>query len=137
MRIGSVVDVTGNLYPTVRVTVTGGKEVSETIDATLDTGFTGSIALPAELVNRLGLEYVRDRAVTLADGSHHDTQIYRASAKLGEDWHYLEAYVSGHVALVGMRLIYGANISFDAVPGGAIEYRSLHLPRPAWPLHQR
>lgn len=134
MRIGSVVNVAGNLYPTVRVTVTGDGEVSETIDATLDTGFTGSIALPAELVDRLGLEYVRDRAVILADGSHYDTQIYRASARLGEDWHDLEVHVSGHVALVGMRLICGANVSFDAVPDGLIKYRSLNLQRPTWPL---
>ncbi len=136
MNIGTVVAVSGSLYPTVSITVTGAAGFSETTQATLDTGFTGSIALPLHMVDRLGLEYVRDRAVTLADGSQRDTAIYRGSVMIGGDWQDVEVHCSGHTALVGMRLMYGANISFDAVPEGKIEYRSLDLPRPRWPLHR-
>ena len=56
---------------------------------------------------------------------------------LAGEWRDIEIHCSEHVALLGMRLMYGANISFDAVPDGDIEYRSLDLPQPRWPLHRR
>ncbi len=134
MRVGSVVDVAGNMYPTVSLTVAGVNGIHSTIEATLDTGFTGSISLPLGLIEQLGLEYVRDRAVTLADGSQRDTAIYRGSVMLAGEWRDTEIHCSGFVALAGMRLMSGANISFDAVPNGDINYTSLDLPRPRWPL---
>lgn len=137
MRVGYVVDVAGNMYPTVSVTITGMDGIHRTVEATLDTGFTGSISLPLGLIEQLGLEYVRDRAVTLADGSQRDVAIYRGSVMLGGEWRDTEVHCSGYVALVGMRLMYGANISLDAVPSGEISYTSLGLPRPRWPLTRR
>lgn len=137
MKVGSVVDVAGNMYPTVSVTVTGDKGIRSRIEATLDTGFTGSLSLPLGLIEQLDLGYIRDRAVTLADGSQRDAAIYRGSVMLAGEWRDIEIHCSGHVALLGMRLMYGANISFDAVPDGDIEYRSLDLPQPRWPLHRR
>ena len=137
MKIGSVVDVAGNLYPTVCVEVTGNGGDSAMIEATLDTGFTGSLALPFEMVDRLGLEYLRDRAVILADGSQREVGIFRGSVMLATEWHDVHIHIGGPGALVGMRLMWGANISLDAVAEGDIEYRSLDLPRPRWPLQRR
>ena len=81
MKVGSVVDVAGNMYPTVSVTVTGDKGIRSTIEVTLDTGFTGSLSLPARIDQSswTTVEYIRDRAVTLADGSQRDAAIYRGS----------------------------------------------------------
>ena len=137
MRVGSVVGLDGNMYPTLSLTVAGPGGNRRTIEATLDTGFTGAISLPIELIERLELDYVRDRVVTLADGSQRDTAIFRGSVMLAGEWRDTEVHCSGHIALAGMRLMYGAKVSFDAVPGGGICFASLNLPQPRWPLSRR
>ncbi len=136
MKIGSVVSGEGFLFPTVPIEVHQPSGEHLRVDALLDTGFTGEVALPMSVVEGLGLEYVRDRIIALADGTHRRVEAFRASVFFGGEWRDALIYGTGGGATIGMRLVYGANISFDAVSDGDIEYRSLDLPRPRWPLHR-
>ena len=137
MSVGTIVAVAGNLYPKVPVELRGSKGTTIELEATLDTGFTGSLGVPQPIIDEMELEFVREQQVYLADGSQRIVQIYDGSVMWARSWYDTDVYSMGDHVLVGMRLMYGSNISFDAVPNGEIKYRSIDLPRPRWPLSRR
>lgn len=79
----------------------------EKIEVVIDTGFTGSLLLPNDFINRLNLRHAGRRYGILGDGTTSVFQLYRAKVL----WHGEEREVpvlgarSG--AVVGMSLLYG------------------------------
>jgi clan AA aspartic protease len=59
------------MTPRTDITV-GGSRGSAKITAVIDTGFDGSICLPVEVAENLGLELVGRMTAILADGSEKD-----------------------------------------------------------------
>ena len=134
MNVGSVVMMWGNLLPLVEIKLHLAGREPLPLEAKLDTGFTGAVSLPPWSVAGLELEPGPYRRVSLADGSERDVETLLGSVYFAEEWHDTVIHVLGTNPCIGMRLLRGANISFDAKPDGAIEHRSLDLPRPRWPL---
>ena len=98
----------------------------------MDTGFSGELALPMSVIEDLGLQYARGRIVALADGSFHRVETYFGSVLLAGEWHDVIVYSTGGSPAIGMRLLRGAKVSFEAVPNGRIDWHRIAEPRPHW-----
>lgn len=93
----------------VRLIVQGTGSSNREINATLDTGFNGYLALPARLIEALGLQGLGREQVTLASGEVRLTRKYEASVRLAGMAHPVEVVEAGE-ALVGMALLWGSNL---------------------------
>jgi clan AA aspartic protease len=107
------------------VEVSAIQGASETAEMALDTGFTGFLALPSELIARLGLNCLGLKTAILADGREAILNQYEAVV----DWHggarrvpVLE--VQGG-ALLGMALLDGSRVTFDVVENGPLRIEEL------------
>ena len=111
----------------VRLTVQGSDGHTERISFIIDTGATGSMVLPPEIVDRLSLspsidEYVR---VTQADGSSDRHGLYVAHVMWHGRLEQVEVVAFGSAPLIGMGLLQGSNLNVDAIPGGLVTITEL------------
>jgi clan AA aspartic protease len=60
----------------IRLSVRGKQDQDEEIEATVDTGFSGFLVLPSELIIRLGLVPAGEANAMLADGSSALLHVY-------------------------------------------------------------
>ena len=51
---------------------------TQRIEAIIDTGFTGELTLPGDLIDRLGLPRIGEIPITLGDGNEIDVDLYLA-----------------------------------------------------------
>lgn len=90
------------------------------VRVTLDTGFTGGLCLPPDLVKRLSLRLVGRGVAVLADGSAVETSVYRAAVI----WHGRDrttrALATEGGALVGMSLLRSSEVKIEVAPGGEV-----------------
>lgn len=90
------------------------------IEAVLDTGFTGYLTLPSNLINHLRLQLIGTRNVILGDGSNVTLDLHRAKVL----WHNIERIVyvlrSDAELLVGMSLLHGSRGTLDVVTNGNV-----------------
>ena len=87
------------------LTVVSRSEVPAEVEATVDTGFTGSLCLPLDIVRSLSAPFVGRGVAVLADGSTVETSYYRVRVL----WHGRERAIQALVTmggpLVGMTLL--------------------------------
>ena len=78
------------------------------LEASLDTGFTGDMALPTSAICRLGLPRLGERVFTLADGRRDAMNAY--SGTLIWHKHPLDVIViqSDGIPLIGMGTLWGS-----------------------------
>ena len=118
--------VSESLEARVSLAVRNEIGVSETVEFTIDTGFSGEIALPQYVIDRLNLTREDDDAtITLADGTIRVLAIYTGWI----EWHGQDRDVIvvtlGVEPLLGMSVISGSNLSVDATPGGPVTIAEL------------
>ena len=109
----------------VSIELRGEGESVKTVDALLDSGFTGAVSLPSVVVDDLGLEWSGEQSVTLGDGSDVSVDIYEGMVGFAGKWYRCAILATGDVPTVGMHLLRGARISFQAEPGGDISLERL------------
>ncbi len=97
--------------PVIRVRVFGENTSEMEIVAVIDTGFTGDLTLPSDIVEVLSLVPTGSRDATLADDHNvdlwHERRIQRIEAL-------------GGTPLVGMELPRGNELCIQATPGGRV-----------------
>ena len=125
MKIGTVHSVGGSLAATLEVQVRWTTGRSKTYNALLDTGFNGALSLPTDDVAALGLPLVTERTVTLGDASDVRVEVHAGQVRLAQGWHRCPVLSTGDVPLVGMQLMEGLNVCFEAVDGGAVTAESV------------
>lgn len=102
----------------LRVSRPGGP--SEEVDAAIDTGFTGFLALPTDIIARLGLRLIGARRGRLADGSLILMHLYLANVLWDDVLRRVQVLETGGPCLVGVALLYGYVLTFEAIDGGHI-----------------
>ena len=114
------------LEPVVSLTVHGNAASSETIDFTVDTGFSGELTLPRDAIDRLdlhkddeGVEYI------LADGTVRVLPRYIALAEWHGQLRNVNVIDTGSEALLGMQMLAGSNLNVAATPGGVVTITEL------------
>ena len=116
--------VTTDLEVVIELVVVGLNR-QENIEAVVDTGFSGYLALPSDLINRLKLRRIDNQAVILGDG----TEVVLEKYLLAVLWHGKEHNVSALQTdggpLVGMSLLYGSRVILDVISDGDVSINAL------------
>ena len=104
----------------VSVSLLDANGAEQTVEAVLDTGFTGELTLPAKLVDDLELEFFGSRSAVLGDGNEVLMDTYRGRVM----WHgrpkRIMVLESEGGPLVGMELLEGSDISLRVKPQGFV-----------------
>ncbi len=101
----------------------GGKFKS--IDAVIDTGFTGFLSLPIAIIMELELQWsYRDRA-TLGDGSETVFDVYNAEIVWNGQLREIEIDAAETEPLLGMALLRGYRLQIDTIEGGLVSIEIL------------
>ena len=69
--------------PVISVTVGSPSDTSSEIDAVVDTGFSGFLTLPGQVIHELGLAWRRRGRAMLADGSDSLFDIFEGTVLWG------------------------------------------------------
>ena len=113
------------LEPRIAVEIAGADRQFRSISVTVDTGFTGWLTLPPDLIRELGLQQRGSRFVTLADGQTARVNLY--VALIAWDGQILPRLVhqSDSTPLIGMYLMTGYHLAVEVREGGAVTLSAL------------
>jgi clan AA aspartic protease len=116
--------VNENFEAIISVAVKNGSSL-KSFDAVIDTGFTGFLSLPTDIIIELGLEWsYRDRA-TLGDGSETVFDVYNAEIVWNGQLRSIEIDAAETEPLLGMALLRGYRLQVDTIEGGLVTIETL------------
>ena len=90
------------------------------IQARIDTGFTGFVALPPPVATDLALPFTGRSEVTLADGRVESLPMYQLTVLWNEQPRVVDALVVGSTPLVGMQMLAGHDLHVRVRAGGPV-----------------
>jgi predicted aspartyl protease len=114
----------------VRLRLRGPGRLEADLESLIDTGITGSLALPTTTAAALGLARQSGGSAILADGSVRQFDVYAAEVQWKRGWRPVLVSAVGDEALLGMRLVAGNELRIAVVPGGVVAITPLPSPRP-------
>lgn len=112
--------VNQRLEPVVNVSILDDHDIAHSFEFILDTGFSGHVTLPSDVINRLSLNYSGQRAVATADGFTHIVDVFTARLLLHENWRPVFAIRLDSPPLLGMRSLLGCRLSMNVHAGGGV-----------------
>jgi clan AA aspartic protease len=115
-----------NCEATIRLVVGNANSQRQTINALIDTGFTGFLTLPLSVIASINLRLYRREAGTLGDSSVCIFDVYRGLVIWDGEFREIDINASEAAPLVGMSLLYGYRIQLDAIEGGTVTIQSLN-----------
>ena len=111
--------VNKNYEATILIVVRNNDKL-KSINAVIDTGFTGFLSLPNEIITELDLPWsYRDRG-TLGDGSEVLFDIYDAIAIWDGKSQEIEVNSAETDPLIGMSMLRGYRLQVDTIEGGLV-----------------
>lgn len=118
--------VNANCEATIRIVV-GGNSMAprQLIDAVIDSGYTGFLTLPQDLIAALALPWTGVDRGTLGDGSEAIFRVYTATVIWDGQYRKIPINEAETDPLVGMSLLYGYEVRIQAVEGGKVYIESL------------
>lgn len=99
------------------------------VDAVIDTGFTGDLALPKAVVDMLSFPPRGVRPALMGDGRSVNLEVYRAEVVWDGQLRDVQL-LAMEGALVGMSLLHGCDVSFRVVAGGRVSVEAAPAPDP-------
>jgi clan AA aspartic protease len=110
---------------TLSLVVSNENKQQKVIDAVIDTGFTGFLSLPSDVITALNLPWSASDVATLGDGSETLFDLYTAIVIW--DGKYRKIYIaeSETEPLLGMSLLYGYRLQVDTIEGGSVRIEEL------------
>ena len=118
--------VSTNREAVLQLTVTDANNQLHDIRAIIDTGFNGFLTLPPDLIDMLGLTWLRLTRAILADGSEIVTNVYEVNLLWDEQPVTISASEADADPLVGMSLMYGYELNMPILDGATFTLRSIH-----------
>jgi clan AA aspartic protease len=112
--------VAPSLHPCIPLDVQADDGTYQTIEAAVDTAFTGFLALPEARVALLGLPWVRQGRSTLADGTVVTVEIHMATIVWDGTPRSVLVEAGGPLPLVGTALLSGHKLSVHFEIGGPV-----------------
>jgi clan AA aspartic protease len=95
------------------------------ISAVVDTGFNGSLTLPAAEIERLALTLVGKRRAFLADASVVELEMYATTIIWNNERRRIVVSLTEGGSLLGMDLLRGSRLTMDVVEGGPVVIEKL------------
>lgn len=98
---------------------------TQLVDAVIDTGFSGFLTLPFDVISTLGLSWEGRDVATLGDGTSCTFDVY--IGRVIWDGEYREVYIneSETVPLIGMQLLRGYDLRIQAIESGDVTIEAL------------
>lgn len=96
------------------------------IQALIDTGFTGFLTLPSNLISALGMEWRGRAQALLADGSLHVFEVYAGSVVWMDTVRMVETEAVDAAPLVGMGLLHGHELRVEVAPGRVVTIQEIN-----------
>ncbi len=117
--------VTAAREAVLRLQVQGPAGHTVTVEAVLDTGFTGFLTLPAAVVTTLGLPFAGTSRATLSDGSEVGLDVFEATVLWDGRPRAVTVLAAEGGVLVGMAMLWGFRLTLDGVIGGRVQLYAL------------
>jgi clan AA aspartic protease len=100
---------------------------SQAIEAVIDTGYNGFLTLPSDLIEQLGLPFLRSSRAILGDGSTIEFDIHEATVIWNDRLRRIPVDAAEVSPLLGMGLLEGHELSMEVVEEGNVLIRSLGI----------
>ena len=99
--------------------------ITQRVDAVIDTGFSGFLTLPSDIISTLQLSWEGRDIATLGDGTFCTFEVY--TGWVIWDGEYREIYIneSETIPLIGMRLLRTYDLNIQAIEGGLVTMKKL------------
>ncbi|MFZ4666288.1 MAG: clan AA aspartic protease [Prochlorotrichaceae cyanobacterium] len=110
---------------TVPLVISNTSRQTRLIDAVIDTGYTGFLSLPSEIIVALNLLWTGIDRGTLGDGSEVTFEVYAATIIWDGQYRNIPVNEAETDPLVGMSLLYGYDLQIRAVEGGNVTIKAL------------
>ncbi len=108
----------------ILVVVKSGSKL-KSINAVIDTGFTGFLSLPSDAIDEIGLSWSYSDQATLGDGSETLFDIYEATVIWDGQIREIEINSANTEPLLGMSMLKDYRLQVDTVEGGLVTIEAL------------
>jgi clan AA aspartic protease len=95
-------------------------DIIKSVDAVIDTGFSGFLTLPADIIAELDLTWKGRDVATLGDGNSCIFEVYIASVIWDGEYLAIDINESETAPLIGMRLLRGYDLKIRTIEGGLV-----------------
>ena len=112
--------VNTNCEATIPIVIINEKRQTRLIDAVIDTGYTGYLSLPSEIITDLDLSWTGVDRGTLGDGSEVTFEVYAVTVIWDGQYRNIPVNQAETDPLIGMSLLYGYDLRIRAVEGGKV-----------------
>jgi clan AA aspartic protease len=110
---------------TIPLVISNVNRQTQLIDAVIDTGYTGFLSLPSEIIVALNLPWTGIDRGTLGDGSEVTFEVYAAMIIWDGQYRNIPVNEAETDPLVGMSLLYGYDLQIRAVEGGNVTIKAI------------
>ena len=98
---------------------------TQLVNAVIDTGFSGFLTLPAEVISALNLTWKGRDIATLGDGTSCIFEVYIAIVIWDGQYRTIDINESETVPLIGMQLLRGYDLRIQAIENGLVTIEAL------------
>jgi clan AA aspartic protease len=112
--------VTPGNEPIVWLKIRGPVGVEFTVPTTVDTGFSEFVGLTPDFITALGLPFIINTTMTLADGSDIPVAVHEGTVVWDGQDVIVRIHVLDESPLIGMALMRDFILTVEAFPGGNI-----------------
>lgn len=88
------------------------------VEVDLDTGFTGDLTLPSEVIRQCGMTPEGERSVVLANGDEVYLRVWQGTTLWHERPCRVRVFQAEGEPLLGMNLLQGSRVTLDVLAGG-------------------
>lgn len=90
------------------------------LEFVVDTGFTGELTLPPAAVAALGLPFVYNQAITLANDSDVEIPVHQATIVWQGSERFVHVFATGNRPLLGTALLAGCELVAQFAENGLV-----------------
>ncbi len=102
--------------------------LTQLVDAVIDTGFSGFLTLPSDVITTLGFRWEGRDIATLGDGTSCTFEVYTGQVIWSGQYRDIYINESETVPLIGMRLLRGYDLRIQTIESGRVEIEKLSIP---------
>jgi clan AA aspartic protease len=117
--------VSRNREATISLVIVNENRQTKLITAVIDTGYTGFLSLPSEIITELNLSWTGIDRGTLGDGSEVTFEVYAAKVIWDGEYRDIPINEAETDPLVGISLLYGYDLHIQTVEGGSVTIKQL------------
>ena len=120
MKVGTVLD-RGRLFPTGKLEIETRNDGVVPVVAIIDTGFTEWLTLPSDMIKQLGLRRAGRTRLIFGNSTDEMVNVYEARVRWCETWMNIRVHQVSDIPMIGMQLLRGHRIEFDALRDAEID----------------